>query len=124
MELQLKALRKQAGYSNRDDFACACGISPATYKSWETGTRRLKLEDAAMIADFLGCSLDELAGRWEYVNRFADERQNAMNDDYTALSEPGKDSAANAVHGIRLGEDGQKSEETHVEARGEARRTA
>ena len=59
-----------------------------------------------MIADFLGCSLDELAGRWEYVGRFADQRQNGMNDDYMMLSEPGKESAANAVRGIRIGEAG------------------
>ena len=72
------------------------------------------------LCDLLGCSLDELAGRWDYVNRFADERQNAMNDDYSALSEPGKDSAAGAVHGIRLGEDEQKSNETQDQARGEA----
>lgn len=64
----------------------------------------MKLEDAAMIADFLGCSLDDLAGRREYVGRFSDPRQNDMNDDYSVLSEPGKDHAAGSVHGIRLAE--------------------
>ena len=108
MNLQLKRLRKEAGYSNRDDFARVCGVQPATYKSWETESRKIRLEDACMIADVLGCSLDELAGRDEYVGRFADRRQNAMNDDYSVLSEPGKDSAAASGHGIRLGEDSQK----------------
>ena len=111
MKLRLKELRKAAGYSNRDDFAAACGIPAPTYKSWETGTRNIKLADAVAIADFLGCTLDELAGREGYVGKFADERQTNMNEDYSVLSEPGKDSAAYSVHGIRLGEERQTQAE-------------
>ena len=118
MELQLMHLRKSAGYRSRDDMAAALGVNSRTYKTWETGERRLSLEQACTIADFLGCSLDELAGRWEYVGRFADKRQAAMNDAYQRLDEAGKDSAAASVAGIaamqareKIGQEGPEADE-------------
>lgn len=100
MELQLKELRKKAGYSNRDDFARAVGISAATYKSWETGARKIKLDEACKLADFLDVSLDELAGRWDYVGRCADERQRSLDDAYRSLDDEGRDAALGAVLGM------------------------
>ena len=65
MEIQLKRLRKEAGYKSRDAFAAALGGScnARQIKSWETGERMMSLEQACVLADFLRCSLDELAGR-------------------------------------------------------------
>lgn len=100
MQLQLQQLRKSAGYKSRDDFAAVLGINPLTYKGWETGRTRLKLEDACLIADILKCSLDELAGRYDYVGTYSDARQEAMNRDYLSLDEPSKDAASAAIRGM------------------------
>lgn len=104
MELQLMQLRKAAGYKSRDAFAAVIGIKPLTYKTWETGERNMSFAQACMVADALGCSLDELAGRAEYVGSYSDRRQAILNDDYSHLSDAGKDAAAGAVRGIRASE--------------------
>ncbi|MFQ6859316.1 MAG: helix-turn-helix transcriptional regulator [Collinsella sp.] len=90
MELQLMRLRKQAGFKSRDDFANALGVNPLTYKGWETGRTRLKLEDACDIADLLRCTLDELAGRDFRPETYADRRQAALNSCYSKLNERSK----------------------------------
>lgn len=90
-------LRKEAGYKNRDDFAAALGINPLTYKGWETGRTRLKLEDACDIADLLRCSLDELAGREWSPPEYSDERQRSVNCSFSLLNEDGKDTAVDRM---------------------------
>lgn len=100
MQLKLQQLRKAAGYKNRDDFAVEIGVNPRTYKTWETGERNFSFIQACAIADKLGCSLDELAGRLEYVGSFSDDRQAEMNKDFMVLDEPSKDAAAAAVRGM------------------------
>lgn len=67
--LQLKALRKRAGFNTQADLAQTLGMNPRTYASWEREEVKLTLGDAQRIADVLGCSLDELAGRAEPANR-------------------------------------------------------
>ena len=90
MNLQLMRLRKEAGYKSRDSFAAALGINPLTYKGWETGRTRLKLEDACDIADFLHCTLDELAGRDFSPADYSDPRQQALNHCYGMLDDRSK----------------------------------
>lgn len=90
MDLQLMRLRKKAGYKNRDDFAAALGVNPLTYKGWETGRTRLKLDDACDIADLLDCTLDELAGRDFQPAAYSDPRQQALNHSYSLLDEKSK----------------------------------
>ncbi len=104
MELKLMQLRKAAGYKSRDDFADFLGISRRRYKAWESEETKMSFSQACMVADALGCSLDELAGRSQYVGAMADQRQAALNEDYSHLSEAGKDAAAGAVRGIRASE--------------------
>ena len=104
MELKLMQLRKAAGYKNRDDFAAVLGVKPRTYKTWETQESNMSFPQACMVADALGCSLDELAGRTEFVGSYSDQRQAVMNDDYARLSDAGKGAAAGAVRGIRASE--------------------
>ena len=110
---QLQLRRKTAGYSSAKAFAESIGFNPNTYTQYEQGLAGFNYEQAWMMADALKCSMDELGGReWPPGGKaavYADPRQERMNDDYSVLSEPGKDSAAGAVHGIRLGEDEQKS---------------
>ena len=80
--LQLKSLRKRAGFNTQADLAQTLGVNPRTYASWERGEVKLTLGDAQRIADVLGCSLDELAGRAEPADRrpsaaAQDSRRNA-----------------------------------------------
>lgn len=65
MEIQLKRLRKEAGYKFRRDFVDALGgdYSERQVKAWEIGEHMMSLAQACRVADVLGCSLDELAGR-------------------------------------------------------------
>ena len=100
MDLQLASLRKAAGYKSRKSFGEAIGIAERQVKSWETYETRLTLEEACKLADFLDVSLDELAGRWDYVGRCADERQRSLDDAYRSLDDEGRDAALGAVLGM------------------------
>ena len=62
METRLKELRKAAGFSNRDDFARHIGVNPNTYKTWETGSVTINVQQACMLSRVLGCTLDDLVG--------------------------------------------------------------
>ncbi len=119
MELQLMQLRKKAGYRSRSAFADVLGISERKLKAWEVRETRITFEDACMIADALECSLDELAGRDEYVGTFSDGRQMALNSVYSALSDEGKDAALGSVRGIKAAE-GARAETEGAQAAGSA----
>lgn len=90
MNLQLMRLRKEAGYRSRKQIADALGISERKYKSWETEETRLTLDDACDIADFLHCTLDELAGRDFSPSEYSDPRQRSLNHCYGMLDERSK----------------------------------
>lgn len=59
-------------------------------KAWECGERKLKLSDACLLADFLHCTLDELAGRDFQPAAYSDPRQQALNHCYGMLNEQSK----------------------------------
>lgn len=105
MDLQLMNLRIAAGYPKRPQFAEAYGINVYTLKDWESGKTKLKFEEASDLADFLGCTLDELAGKKPPLPDYGSRQANRLMEDFQALSEEGKTAAANAVHGIRMGEE-------------------
>lgn len=90
MNLQLMRLRKEAGYKSRKAIADALGVSERKYKTWETGETRLTLEDACDIADFLKCTLDELAGRDFAPSEYSDPRQQSLNHCYGMLDDRSK----------------------------------
>lgn len=90
MNLQLMRLRKEAGYKSRKAIADALGVSERKYKTWETGETRLTLEDACDIADFLKCTLDELAGRDFAPAEYSDPRQQSLNHCYGMLDDRSK----------------------------------
>lgn len=100
MNLRLQELRKAAGYRSRALFADAFGTTERQVKSWEIGERKVSLDTACELADFFNCSLDELAGREEYVGTYSDARQAEINRDYGVLDEPSKDAAAAALRGM------------------------
>ena len=106
MEIQLKRLRKEAGYKNRRDFATALGgnFTERRITSWENGERMMSLEQACVIADFLGCSLDELAGRrFEAPEAIApDPAHRGLVESYDSLSEEGREVADSVMAGLRV----------------------
>lgn len=65
MKPRIKELRTAAGFKTRQALVDALGKDYTVRKltSWETGERMLSLSQACDIADALGCTLDELAGR-------------------------------------------------------------
>lgn len=79
MQLKLKAMR-EARHMSQSELANAVGTTLRKVSSWETLETPIKLADAARIADFFGCTLDELAGRdYRPGNGYADSRQAELN---------------------------------------------
>jgi transcriptional regulator with XRE-family HTH domain len=62
MAARLQKLRKAAGLS-QSQLARAAGVPVATLQGWERARRMPRLEAAIKLADALGITLDELAGR-------------------------------------------------------------
>lgn len=104
MKTQLQRIRKDRGFKSAKAFAEYIGMSKDTYTNYEQGTRPITLELAWEFADVLKCTIDELAGREFHAEKYTDQRQAALNDDYAHLSDAGKDAAAGAVRGIRASE--------------------
>lgn len=106
MEIQLKRLRREAGYKSRDAFAAALGdpYNARQIKAWEIGERKLSLEQACVIADFLECSLDELAGRsFRRLEAPApDPAHRGLVESYDSLSEEGREVADSVMAGLRV----------------------
>lgn len=92
MNFQLKALRKRAGFKNRQEFVNALGDSYNVRKitSWENGERMPSLEQACDLADFLHCTLDELAGRDFSPPSYSDQKQQVLNACYSKLNDKSK----------------------------------
>lgn len=70
----------------------------------------MSFEQACMCADALNCTTDALAGRNVVTNRYNDERQADLNQNYEALTDEGKDAALGAVRGIRASESARELE--------------
>lgn len=88
MKTNLQQLRKAAGYNSARAFAEAVGISVNTYTGYEQDRIKLTLERAWLLADFLGCTLDELAGRpFDAERTYADPRQAELNGCWEACGE-------------------------------------
>lgn len=82
MKLQLERLRKERGFKSRPAFAAACGKPERQIKAWECNERKLRLEEACELADFLNCTLDELAGRSFSPKAYSDPMQAELNRCY------------------------------------------
>jgi len=121
MNFQLRTLRKRRGYT-QDDIARAIGETKRVVGAWERQDTLIPFEKASDIADFLGCSLDELAGRSQYVGQFSDPLQTELNAVYQRLDDANKSAAVGAVRGIAANQSREKSEDAGVA--GNNRRTA
>ena len=84
MDLQLKRIRKELGYT-QTDIAKVCGVQQNVISSWERGEVRLPLEDAVKIADFFDCTLDELAGR-----EFPQKKRSYFDEVFDSVNEEGQ----------------------------------
>src|SRR5262249_10252851 len=62
MGQRLKELRERAGLT-QEALARAADVGTDAVRKWERGKRTPMLDRAARLADVLGCTLDELAGR-------------------------------------------------------------
>jgi transcriptional regulator with XRE-family HTH domain len=62
MGARLKQLREAAGLS-QVRLAELAGVTPRTLQNWEYGKGTFDFDSAAKLADALGVTLDELAGR-------------------------------------------------------------
>lgn len=60
---RLQECRKAAGYKSAREFAEHIGMSVRTYTNYEQEERELSLGAAMQIAEALGCTIDEIAGR-------------------------------------------------------------
>lgn len=62
MDLRMKEIRTQRGLGQKE-VAAKAGMPIRRYGSYERGERTISLEDAALIVDVFGCTMDELVGR-------------------------------------------------------------
>ena len=98
----LQKLRMAADFKSAKAFAEHVGINPNTYTQYEQGLVGLGLEQAWLIADALGCTLDELAGRTppQHGSILADELQRLMDHAYETMNDAGKAQAAHLVFAL------------------------
>lgn len=89
MNLQLKDLRKKAGYT-QEEFAKKIGAKYRTYASWERQEYAMSLEDAYNCAIALNCTIDEIAGMPPRHASFSDPGQQKLNECYEKMNESGK----------------------------------
>ena len=87
MNLQLRPLRERKRLT-QSEFAKEVGSTLRKVSAWERGETKLTLEDACRIADFLECTLDELAGReWPRAPAYAEPMQTELNRAYESLDD-------------------------------------
>lgn len=61
-KLQLKELRKKAGFKTQEDIADYLGMKLRKYQTWERGEVALTLEDDYMLCVALKCTPNDLCG--------------------------------------------------------------
>ena len=59
----LQKMRKAAGWKSARAFAEHIGMPVDTYTQYEQGKRTMNIEVAWDLADYLGCTIDQIAGR-------------------------------------------------------------
>lgn len=82
MKPGLQRIRKERGYSSAREFAEHIGWSVGSYTNYEQGTREMTLKVAWELADYLECSIDEIAGReWHGKKSTQDEMMESLADE-------------------------------------------
>lgn len=60
--MKIKEIRKEKGMS-QTDLAASVGVNQTAVSQWERGVTMPTLDKAALLAEALNCSIDELYGR-------------------------------------------------------------
>ena len=107
--MSLQKARKAAGFKSARAFAENMMYNANTYTDWEQGRHTFTVEQACEMADALGCTLDELAGR-ETSAPALSPRERAVVDAYRHEDATGR-AAIERVCGIKSGEGGPVSRE-------------
>lgn len=116
LKLQLKRLRKLAGFKTQADMAKALGVPNRRYGSWEREEAMMSLEQAYKVTEILDCTLDELVGR-EPTRSFSDPGQSALNACYENMNEDGKGTLVSVARSLerdtanRIEKDGEELSE-------------
>ena len=79
MNLLIKEMRKQAGFTQRD-LAKKLGVEWRTYGAWERGENAINVEQLCRICDALGCTPNDLLG-WKKPTQ-EDPAEQALLDAY------------------------------------------
>lgn len=90
LELQLKKLRKYAGFKTQSEFAAQLGVPSRRYESWERQEAMMSLEQAYNVTEALGCTLDELVGR-KPIRSYANPKQAILNGYFESMNSAGQD---------------------------------
>ncbi len=99
MNLQLKRLRKLAGYKTQGAFANKIGVPERRYQSWERQEATMNLEQACLVCDALDCTLDELVGR-KVTREYTDAGQEIINICYESMNERGKETLVSVAQSM------------------------
>lgn len=100
MNIQLMRLRKDAGYSNRDDFAKDHELNIYTYRAWESGSTVLNVKQLWDLAVMLNSSPNEILGWDEKTKSFADPRQQKLNECYENMNDSGQQTLVSVAQGL------------------------
>ena len=109
MKTALQKMRKKAGFRSAAAFAEHMGLNVYSYTDYEQGRTGLSLAVAWELADALGCSLDELAGReWPRAQEAPSRDEEELLDAYRSTDERGR-RAIMAVAASQAGDSGLPS---------------
>ncbi len=96
MELRLRQLRKQAGYTSREQFAKLLGVSKYTYRAWETGITTMNIEQLWQCCVALDVSPNEMLG-WESPPQDLPQDEIKLVKRYRACTDSRKESLLQAA---------------------------
>lgn len=107
MKLQLRKLRENR-HMTQSELAKKVNTTLRKISAWERGETSIPLEDACNIADFFGVTLDELAGRWEYVNKIPSATPDEVQlvDDYRKSDERGRGNILDVARREKIASEG------------------
>ena len=102
MKLMLSEIRKRVGMT-QEELGAAVGATRRQIGAWERGENDMPMDFAMQIANVLGCTIDELAGRKQHgtvLELSLDERD--LVNCYRRMAAEDKASFLNMAHALAL----------------------
>lgn len=117
--LQLKKMRKLAGYKTQKAAAEALCVKERKYASWERGEVQLTLEDAFNIGLIFGCTPNDLCGWCGDTSNasFADSGQAALNGYYESMNDKGREALVQTARLMSGSPDTRVQKDSHERLR-------